>query len=126
MSNVDQEIAGIRASLDHLQARVTRYREHLFEMTMGRTPSTTQDEVAVAKGEVETVEALIRALARRVIGGDPPSEQWEPMQPYCSRNEAKQGDWADQNYDYFQWALHWIQKSRVFLEYLRGVAAAGS
>jgi hypothetical protein len=120
-----QEVIGLQKALDRLQVRIKAYREYLGEMVFGDRPTGDIDDLAIAVGEVETIDALVRRLARRVTGADPEEAEWEPMHPYCSRNEQKgQGSWAKQNYEYFRWGLLWLQKTRTYVEYLSGLQQA--
>jgi hypothetical protein len=119
-----QELIGLIKALDRLEARIKAYRVTLQDMVLGRSRKATNDDDGISKGEVETVEALIRRFARRVTGVDSDASAWEPLHTYCSRNEIKKERWAEQNYEYFHWALIWIQKTRTYLEYLSGLQAA--
>jgi hypothetical protein len=110
-----QELIGLIKALDRLEARIKAYRVILQDMALGRSVKATNEDVAISKGEVETVEALIRRFARRVTGVDPDASVWEPLHPYCSRNEVKKEDWAEQNYEYFRWALLWRPLRNVLL-----------
>ena len=120
-----QEISGLSKALDRLEARIKAYRTILLDMSLGRSVRATNEDDAISVGEVETVEALVRRLARRLTGAEPDRSEWEPMHPYCSRNEDKDKDgWAEQNYEYFRWALLWLQKTRTYLEYMGGIQSA--
>lgn len=111
MASSVQELAGLTKALDRLEARIKSYRAILLDMSLGRSVKATNEDDAISTGEVETVEALVRRFARRVTGADPAESEWEPLHPYCSRNEDKgKGSWADQNYEYFRWALLWLKK----------------
>lgn len=125
MASSVQELVGVRKALDLLEARVKAYRKLLLELSLDHHPEGDIETIAISVGEVETIESLIRRLARRVTGAEPQQDEWEPMGPYCSRNEDKgKGGWADQNYEYFRWALLWIQKTRAYVEYLGGIQSA--
>ncbi len=125
MASSVQELAGLTKALDRLDARIKAYRAILLDMSLGHSVKATNEDAAISAGEVETVEALVRRFARRVTGADPAEAEWEPLHPYCSRNEDKnRGSWADQNYEYFRWALLWLQKTRMYLEYVSGIQAA--
>jgi hypothetical protein len=125
MASSVQEFSGLTKSLDRLEARTKSYRAILLDMSLGRSVKATNEDDAISTGEVETVEALVRRFAHRVTGADPAESEWEPLHPYCSRNEDKgKRDWATQNYEYFRWALLWLQKTRTYLEYLSGMQAA--
>ncbi len=120
-----QEFVGLTKALDRLEARIKAYRAILLEMSLGRSVKATNEDDAISTGEVETVEALVRRLACRVTGEEPNESEWEPLHPYCSRNQAKKiWSWAEQNYEYFRWALLWLQKTRTYLEYLSGLQVA--
>lgn len=124
MASSIQELLGLTKALDRLEARIKSYRAILLDKSLGRSVEATNEDDAISTGEVETVEALIRRFARRVTEDEPAESEWEPLHPYCSRNEEKKKNWADQNYEYFRWALLWIQKTRTYLEYLSGLQAA--
>lgn len=125
MASSVQELAGLTKALDRLEARIKSYRVMLLDKSLGNPVSAASEDAAISTGEVETVEALVRRFARRVTGTDPIEEEWEPLHPYCNRNEDKgQRDWASQNYEYFRWALIWLQKTRTYLEYVSGLQAA--
>jgi hypothetical protein len=93
-------------------------------MILGRKAEDDIERIAVTDGEVDTIESLIDRVARRITGEAPVPSQWESMRAYCSSHEAKKDGWADQNFEYFRWALMWIQKSRSYLEYLAGMQLA--
>jgi hypothetical protein len=124
MASSVQELVGLTKALDRFQARIKSYRAILLDMSLGRSVKATNEDDAISTGEVETIEALVRRFARRVTGAEPAESEWEPLHPYCSRNEEKKESWADQNYEYFRWALLWLQKTRTYLEYLSGLQAA--
>lgn len=125
MASSVQELIGLGKALDRLETRVKAYRALLREMSFDRPVNGDIEDIAISTGEVETVEALVRRFARRVTGSEPDQSEWEPLRPYCSRNEEKGKDgWASQNYEYFRWALLWLQKTRTYLEYLSGLQAA--
>ena len=124
MSSSVQEIVGLNKALDRLEARIKTYRAILLDMSIGKSVDAKTEDVVITEGEVETVEGLVRRLARRVTGVEPAESEWEPLHQYCSRNEKKEKEWADQNYEYFRWALIWLQKTRTYLEYLSGLQEA--
>lgn len=118
-----QEIAGINSSLNRLEKRIKAYREILLKMKL-EEPYEADDSVQITEGEVQTIESLILRLARRITGTDPQEAEWETLHPYCSRNEEKKEKWVSQNYEYFRWALMWIEKTRTYVEYLEGMESA--
>lgn len=120
-----QELIGVSKAIDGLERRIKAYRKLLLDMSVGRSPEGDMDTTAITTGEVETIEALIHRLARRLTGAEPDQAEWEPMHSYCSRNEQKgQRGWAEQNYEYFHWGLIWIQKTRTYVEYLGALQVA--
>jgi hypothetical protein len=125
MASSVQELVGLTKALDRLEARIKAYRAILLALSLGRSVKATNEDDAISTGEVETVDALVLRFARRVTGAEPSEAEWEPLHPYCSRNEDKgKKSWADQNYEYFRWALLWLQKTRTYLDYLSGLQAA--
>lgn len=124
MASTIQELLGLSKTLDKLEQRVVAYRKLLLDMSLERHSEGDIERIAITRGEMETIEALILRLARRMTGVDPDAAEWEPMHSYCSRNEEKKKEWADQNYEYFRWALMWIQKTRIYVEYLSGLQSA--
>jgi hypothetical protein len=124
MVSTVQEYHGLAKALDRLEDRVVAYRKLLLNMSLGYKTEGDIERIAITNGEVETIEAMIRRYSRRVTGDEPLEEEWELMGQYCSKNEAKKEEWADQNYEYFRWALLWIQKSRTYIEYLSGLQSA--
>jgi len=125
MASTIQDIDGIKRALDHIEARVVEYRKLLHAMNVGQQVEGDIERIALTEAEVETIESLIRDVALRVAGKQPASSQWEPMHTYCKKNEAEKDGFAAQNFEYFRWALIWIQKSRTYLEYLAGTQLAG-
>jgi hypothetical protein len=120
-----QELLGLSKALDQLEQRISTYRAYLLQMALENHPAGDIEQIAITTGEVDTVEALVLGLARRISGAEPEPAVWEPMNPYCSRNAEKgQRNWASSNYEHFRWALLWIQKTRTYLEYLGGLQAA--
>lgn len=124
MASSVQELAGLTKALDRLESRIKAYRVILLDESLGRSVRATNEDDAISTGEVETIEALVRRFARRVTGNDPAESEWESLHPFCSRNEDKRGSWAQQNYEYFRWAILWIKKTRMYLEYLSGSQSA--
>lgn len=124
MVSTIQEYHGLAKALDRLEERVVAYRKLLLDMSLGYKTEGDIELIAISNGEVETIEAMIRRYSRRVTGDEPLEEEWELMGQYCSNNEEKKKEWADQNYEYFRWALLWIQKSRTYIEYLSGLQSA--
>jgi len=93
-------------------------------MSRGQNPVIDIEEVAITDGEVETVESLVLQLSENLTGRAPKESEWEPMRPYCSRKEEKKTGFAEQNIEFFRWALMWIQKTRTYLEFLDGLQPA--
>jgi hypothetical protein len=124
MASSVQELLGVNRALDRLEMRTKAYRKYLQDRILGSNPEGDIEQLAIAKGEVETIESLIRRISRRLLGAEPDQAEWEPMHEYCSRNETKENDWAKQNNEYFRWALLWIQKTRTYVEYLSGLQHA--
>jgi hypothetical protein len=124
MVSTVQEISGVHKALDRLEQRIKSYRSALNDTILNKDGRPDFDATAITEGEVETIEALIDRLARRLSGMPPNRREWEPMHDYCSRNEGKEEGWAAQNYEYFRWALMWVAKSRTYVEYLSGLQVA--
>src|SRR5258708_6007697 len=89
MASTVQELFALGKTLDRLEQRITEIRTFLNDKCFGRSTEGDYDRLAITKGEVETIEALILRLARRITGADPHDAEWEPMNYYCSRNEEK-------------------------------------
>jgi hypothetical protein len=119
-----QELVGLNKALDRLELRIKAYRAILLAMSQGRSVKASNEDDAISSGEVETIDSLVRRFARRVTGAEPADSEWKPLHAYCSSNEGKKEGWAEQNYEYFRWALLWLQKTRTYLEYLSGLQAA--
>lgn len=126
MASSVQQYEGITKSLDRFEGRIKKYRAVLYNILMNRSEAegSDPDTVPITDGEVETTEALVRDFAIRVNGSEPSISLWEPLHPYCSKNEQRQDGWAEQNHEYFRWALLWVQKTRMYLEYLSGIELA--
>jgi TIR domain len=124
MASTIQELVGLGKALDRFEERVKSYRKLLFETYVNHPRSGDVEQMAINRGEIDTIEGLIRRLAVRITGAEPLEVEWEPLHPYCSRNEDKKNGWALQNYEYFRWALMWLQKTRIYLDYLSGCQAA--
>jgi hypothetical protein len=120
--------AGLTRALDHFQERVVAYRKLLSSLSRREQDDQRPDIelVAITEGEVETLEALIVAFAQRVTGAAPDPKVWGPLHPYCSRNKESKEGWAEQEHEYFRWALLWIQKTRTYIAYLAGGPSAAS
>lgn len=115
-----KDFVGISRALDRLERRIVQYRKVLNDMLMDRPMPENSESLAITTGEVETIEALVLKFANDVAGRLPERPEWEPLHPYCKRNEDKKEGWAKQNYEYFRWALLWIQKTRTYIEFLDG------
>lgn len=120
-----QQISGTIKALDRLEVRVRAYRETLRVYLYGSQDERSEvskgfEDIRIKEGEVEIVESLIRRLALRITGAVPDPEEWEKLHQYCSRKEEGQGNWFAQNYEYFRWALYWIERTRSYLEFLNG------
>jgi hypothetical protein len=124
MTSTVQELAGINRALDHLELRVKEYRKLLCAMDAGERVEGEIDRTAVTEGELESIESMVRRVARRITGELPVASEWESMRLYCNRNEEKKSGWAAQNLEYFRWSLFWIDKTRTYLEYLAGMQLA--
>ena len=122
---VDQELRGVSQALDRFEHRVRSHRKDLKKYVVYGTSTPNLEESQITEGEVETIEAIVRGLACRVTGQEPLAEAWEPLHPYCSRNVEKTGSGHfAQNYEFFRWALLWIKKTRMYLEFLEGCQSA--
>ena len=78
----------------------------------------------ISDGEVETIEALVRNIAMRIVGRNPHEKEWESLRSYCSRHAGEKEDFFSQNHEFLRWALMWIEKTRTYLEYLSGMQSA--
>ena len=115
------ESAGIVAALDRLEKRLVKHRQALADVIASEGASGRYAETEVTEAEVETVERLIEALAKRVTGREPEVSAWERMHSYCSRKEKKGlPDFYAQNYEYFRWAIMWIEMARTYVQFLAG------
>jgi len=124
MVSTVQQIKGLEAALNRLEARIKRYREVLYGR--GRDSDSEMEDVAPTEAEVASIESLIVALATRIEGKAPVPPVWEPMHEYCSRETEKLSHWplAEQHHEYFRFALLWLQSTRGFLAYLSGLDSA--
>jgi len=120
-----QESDAIGKALDRLEDRIRAYRHFLSQMSRGEHPAEDIEDVAVTSGEVETIEALVRRSAENLLGRAPDDDEWAPMRPFCSENEDRKSSWAEQNYEFFRWALIWVQKTRTFLTFLSAMQPVG-
>lgn len=118
MSDIQQRVAGANAMLDLLERRATDFKAWVHKASLGTPPRQQPSEIA--KGEVETIEALVEELALLVTGKNIPEEAvWERSEPFCRKIERKQGEfWAQQD-EYFRCLLLWVAKTRMYLTYLQ-------
>lgn len=111
--------------LNRLKERAHAYRSTLMAYSHDRNGVSSFEDVALTKGEVETVEASILTLSNELLGSDPPENLWLPLGTYAQRNYAPQKEWADNEAEYFRWFLMGIEKTYIFLDYLEGFQEAG-
>lgn len=90
-----QEIDAVDKALDRLEDRIRTYRHFLLQMSRGEHPAEDIEDVAVTSDEVETIEALVRRSAEKILGRSPSEDEWGPMHPFCSKNEDKKSGWAE-------------------------------
>jgi hypothetical protein len=106
--------------LGRLKERASAYRKSLVALSLDHESVQSFEEVALTKGEVQTVVAAISELSRKTLGGDPPEHLWQPMDVYAKQNYDSKKEWADNEAEYFRWFLMGIEKTQIFLDYLEG------
>ena len=119
------QISGVRRMLDRLEKRALSTRELLLDMTVNQADQDF-DDVALTKGELETVESAIVSLSSELLGEEPPQELWESIHSYAMNNYDRKKEWAYNEAEYFRWFLMGIQKTRIYLYYLEGFVEASS
>ena len=112
-----KEINGLFFALARLEQRITTNRSFLKE----GDARGIETQASLTKGEVETLEALIKATAKNITGSIP-GDEWETMDSFCVKyRDNSLSGYVESQIGYLSLGLNWIQKTRMYLEYLRGM-----
>jgi hypothetical protein len=110
----EHRVAGAQRALDLLEKRVKEFKAWCHQAAHGAPPAQQPSEIS--SGEVETIEQLVREIARDITGSDAMSESlWEPSRPFCRKIERPVGEYWAQQDEYFRCFLLWIDKTRMYL-----------